>query len=222
MCITPSIIQSIAQNNYVATDIDPTLVKIVQEWFVSKRKDVLVRNARGLFLHAIKHVLPETPVCLEVGTRFGVNAERMYNILKPSKVFLLDQKPKLFSPNRPIPNIKQALQLNKCEVITGLSNDTSWVPNDLLFDYVYIDACHSHPYVEQDIQAWFPLVKPGGVIAGHDYHRNFPDVIEAVNEFYKNNINQLKVFPYKFNYTKMKHTLDDAATCREEWAFIKV
>lgn len=40
---------------------------------------------------------------------------------------------------------------------------------DGTFEFVYIDADHSYASVKADLEAWFPLVKPGGVMAGHDY-----------------------------------------------------
>ncbi len=36
-------------------------------------------------------------------------------------------------------------------------------------DFVYIDADHDYAPVKADIAAWWPLVKSGGIIAGHDY-----------------------------------------------------
>lgn len=50
-------------------------------------------------------------------------------------------------------------------------------------DLVYIDANHSYDRVRSDLQGWYPVVRPGGVLAGHDYCRHFPGVIDAVNEF---------------------------------------
>jgi len=35
-------------------------------------------------------------------------------------------------------------------------------------DFVYIDANHSYRFVKEDILAWLPKVKKGGVIGGHD------------------------------------------------------
>lgn len=37
------------------------------------------------------------------------------------------------------------------------------------FDLVYIDACHWYKEVQDDIDAWLPLVRKGGILAGHDY-----------------------------------------------------
>ena len=36
-------------------------------------------------------------------------------------------------------------------------------------DFVYIDANHSYDAVVEDIRLWYPNLKPGGVLAGHDY-----------------------------------------------------
>lgn len=37
-------------------------------------------------------------------------------------------------------------------------------------DFVYIDAQHSYEAVVRDLADWFPLVRSGGIIAGHDYN----------------------------------------------------
>lgn len=50
-------------------------------------------------------------------------------------------------------------------------------------DFVFIDANHKYENVLADIRAWLPVVKPGGVIAGHDYYtRQHPGVARAVDE----------------------------------------
>lgn len=37
------------------------------------------------------------------------------------------------------------------------------------FDLVYIDGMHTHDEVIADIEAWLPLVRPGGFLCGHDF-----------------------------------------------------
>jgi cephalosporin hydroxylase len=49
-------------------------------------------------------------------------------------------------------------------------------------DSVYIDASHHYADVMADIAAWRPLVKTGGIIAGHDYWTANVGVMDAVNE----------------------------------------
>jgi predicted O-methyltransferase YrrM len=56
---------------------------------------------------------------------------------------------------------------------------------DGYFDFVFIDADHSHQAVKEDIAAWRPKVRPGGWLGGHDYHpKKFPGVVSAVKEVF--------------------------------------
>ncbi|MEW6303163.1 MAG: class I SAM-dependent methyltransferase [Verrucomicrobiota bacterium] len=36
-------------------------------------------------------------------------------------------------------------------------------------DFVYIDAQHHEEAVAEDVRQWFPKLRPGGLLAGHDY-----------------------------------------------------
>ncbi len=50
-------------------------------------------------------------------------------------------------------------------------------------DFVFIDANHTYEAVHGDITAWYPKVRPGGVMAGDDYgNEGFPGVKQAVDE----------------------------------------
>lgn len=49
-------------------------------------------------------------------------------------------------------------------------------------DVIFIDAGHSYQNVKADIEAWLPKMKKGGIMAGHDYNKSWPGVIQAVNE----------------------------------------
>lgn len=40
---------------------------------------------------------------------------------------------------------------------------------DHYFDFVYVDARHDYKAVLEDLRAWWPKVKRGGIFAGHDY-----------------------------------------------------
>jgi len=61
--------------------------------------------------------------------------------------------------------------------------------SDSELDFVYIDGDHSYEFVSTDIKAWWPKVKSGGILAGHDYTPGNPakghiyGVIQAVTEF---------------------------------------
>jgi len=56
-------------------------------------------------------------------------------------------------------------------------------------DFVYIDARHDYASVREDLGAWFEKVRPGGLMAGHDYldgelKSGVYGVRSAVDEFF--------------------------------------
>ena len=53
-------------------------------------------------------------------------------------------------------------------------------------DFVFIDADHSYKGCKADLEAWLPKLKPGGLLAGHDFDNpEYPEfgVATAVREF---------------------------------------
>ncbi len=60
---------------------------------------------------------------------------------------------------------------------------------DESFDYIYIDSDHRYEQTVRDIAQWWPKVKKGGILAGHDYNARNKEygVIQAVDEFVKDN-----------------------------------
>lgn len=57
----------------------------------------------------------------------------------------------------------------RLKVLRGVTWQMSQHVPDGSCDIVYIDAGHSYEDVKRDLEAWIPKVKPGGVIAGHDF-----------------------------------------------------
>lgn len=58
-------------------------------------------------------------------------------------------------------------------------------------DFIFIDGSHDYKSVTEDLHAWYPKIKPDGVIAGHDY--NYPSVKKAVNTFFYNKLNNKSI-----------------------------
>lgn len=50
-------------------------------------------------------------------------------------------------------------------------------------DIVYVDAGHHEAEVRTDLQNYFALLRPGGIMFGDDYHPSVPGVIHAVDWF---------------------------------------
>jgi predicted O-methyltransferase YrrM len=62
----------------------------------------------------------------------------------------------------------------------------SKIYNNESLDWVFIDASHDYENVLADINAWYPKVKKGGIISGHDFPHG--PVRQAVTEKLKNPI----------------------------------
>jgi predicted O-methyltransferase YrrM len=50
-------------------------------------------------------------------------------------------------------------------------------------DLIYVDASHDEPDVAADLEAYWPVVKDGGVIFGDDYDQYWPGLVKAVQAF---------------------------------------
>ncbi len=78
------------------------------------------------------------------------------------------------------------------EMVQSTSEEAAiFLPNNL--DFVYIDANHSYEHTLQDLNLWWPKMKKGGILAGHDmFNEAHPEVHKAVFEFAETN----KLEPY--------------------------
>jgi len=137
-------------------------------------------------------------LCAEVGVFKGENAEMMLKHMTIKKLYLIDQyvfddNYKLSYTDDMVPIKTEALdRLSKFEekiewIFKDSLNAATFIPDEL--DFIYIDANHTYPYVKADIENFWPKVKKGGVLGGHDYCKlsGKVGVKTAVNEFAKNN-----------------------------------
>ena len=93
-------------------------------------------------------------------------------------------------------------------------NYVKFIPDEH-FDFIYIDGEHTYKAVKQDINDWWSKVKPGGILAGHDYIEDVrPDNSAklAVDEFAERNNLEFKI-------TGITPGSGDAAA--PSWLFIK-
>lgn len=74
-------------------------------------------------------------------------------------------------------------------MIRKWSKDAAELFEDNSLDFVYIDGDHRPEFVKEDIELWWPKIKKGGIIAGHDYGRgieedfDFTGLTEVVDKF---------------------------------------
>lgn len=84
---------------------------------------------------------------------------------------------------------KSALARHNCTIVRNFSTEAAKSVPDASLDFVYIDSNHVYDAVIEDIKAWTPKVRPGGIVSGHDYRvfSNKPTihVVRAVNDYTK-------------------------------------
>jgi hypothetical protein len=72
---------------------------------------------------------------------------------------------------------------DKSIILRGLTFEMAKEVPDNTLDLLYLDAAHYKEGVKADLEAWYPKVKSGGIVAGHDYLNKAYGVFDAVNEF---------------------------------------
>jgi len=116
----------------------------------------------------------------EIGTQKGEYAEYLLHNTWLEKLHIIDAWK--YVPNyKDISNVSdEAHNANYTEtlerlapfvgrynVIKAFSKDAANIIGDL--DFVYIDANHSYTSTTEDLQTWYPKVRSGGLVAGHDF-----------------------------------------------------
>lgn len=56
---------------------------------------------------------------------------------------------------------------------------------DESLDFCYVDAGHTYDDVMKDLTAWWPKIKQNSYFGGDDYTSEFPGVVSAVHDFFK-------------------------------------
>ena len=147
-------------------------------------------------------------VGVEIGVYEGINAKHCLNKLDIKYVFLIDpyMQYEKYAPKR----LGSKINLERAEraahtILNGYGHKVRWIKKksaeaigaftDDNLDFVYIDGNHAYDFVGEDILLYYPKLKVGGLLAGHDY--DIKSVRKAVDEFGK--INGLKVYAEKTN-----------------------
>jgi hypothetical protein len=158
-------------------------------------------NDNGLelpFLHQTLRYLPSAPAIVEVGSWLGGSA---YHFVKGTEdlqatIHCVDHwcgDPVLNPAGGEMEDIYQGFLTNLKEMGAPTnvvihrkpSTEAAQEFTNASLDMVYLDGSHDHDSVRQDLQAWWPKLKDGGIIAGHDYsEQHFPGLVQAVDDFF--------------------------------------
>lgn len=140
-----------------------------------------MRNAVAI----IKIKFSDYPVItgVEVGVCTGANAKDMLDNIPNLHLHLVDNACEGFKPEqigelvRNHPRTTPHFFKYSVEATKDFENDS--------LDFVYIDADHFYGTVKEDLEAWGPKVKEGGILCGHDYQPIYEPhkVARAVQEY---------------------------------------
>jgi len=89
-------------------------------------------------------------------------------------------------------NLKPLTDIGIVNLIKGYSIDESSNYKDDSISFCFLDGSHEYEDVKEDIKAWLPKVKPGGILAGHDFYgvnhqgygKGWVGVFQAVDEIF--------------------------------------
>jgi hypothetical protein len=161
-------------------------------------------DSRDLFGHALKMMGHNAGTFVEVGVNRGHYAKLMMSQWGGNRYVMVD--PWMPAPGEEYVDIANAPTIEAhndvlTEAIRNVEGfgarpvvvrDTSlgaakFTVNNTV-DVVYLDGLHHYHGVMDDIEAWWPKIKCGGVMAGHDYYlmseaKTIFTVKPAVDEF---------------------------------------
>lgn len=79
----------------------------------------------------------------------------------------------------------------RCEIVAFPSVEAARLLRPNRFDAVFLDADHTYESVKADLEAWWPRVRDGGILCGHDYctgRRALAGVKKAVDELFDDRV----------------------------------
>lgn len=144
-------------------------------------------------------LLPPSPVTVELGVAEGYFSSDILENWKPSLHYMVDNYGPIglrgdgaFSQEWHDKNYYSMLLKvrnfqDRYKILRGPTAAMSEHVKDNSVDLVYVDACHWYECVREDIRAWWPKLKHGGVMAFHDFEDDSYGVKQAVTEFSQNN-----------------------------------
>lgn len=132
-------------------------------------------------LQELARLLPPNPVVVNIGAGAGTSGLALLES-RPDLYLITIDIQKESSPFGCLAGEEEQLKLaglwgERNRQIHGDSKDVGrrWFSiayDGRQVDMVFIDGDHSYEGAKGDIEAWLPLIKPGGIMAVHDYRKD--------------------------------------------------
>lgn len=146
------------------------------------------REELGIYLN----YLNLTHLGAEVGVAYGHNAKFILSKWKGYGLFLIDpydisvcgtyiDPTSKVDFNECLTYCRKELQAFDFRIIhiRDTSNNAYDILKGIQLDFVYVDGNHHNPQVSIDLENYWNLVKPGGLLCGHDYYDTDTEVYKC-------------------------------------------
>ena len=120
---------------------------------------------------------------VEIGVAYGENAEKILEKWHGRHLYLVDpyvtQDWSKYTDQTNKINFSEALEYARQKLarfdgrktfVRRMSTDAAKDFKDGELDFVYVDGNHDYAAVLADMDAWWPKIKSGGVMGGHDFY----------------------------------------------------
>jgi hypothetical protein len=155
-------------------------------------------------LEMIKKLVKPNGIYAEIGVFKGVLSDKLYNMLNPSELYLIDLFSGIMDSGDQDGNnfekydldISYSDLINKYKstnitILKGYSYELLSSFDDNYFDMIYLDGDHTYEGVKKDLEVSYKKIKNNAFIMGHDYEMNYNKtkntynfgVKQAVDEF---------------------------------------
>lgn len=144
-----------------------------------------IKRLEGYHRHDIVNFLEgHKNVGIELGVAEGIFSSRMISSGKFQKFFAVD----VYGDIHNTPQYKRALLraglMSSYSLLRMRFDEAFDLFPDGFFDFIYIDGyAHNGEEGGKTIVDWYRKLKTGGLMAGDDYHEDWPLVVWAVNDF---------------------------------------
>jgi len=174
---------------------------------------------REKLLDQIKNFLVDVDIAVEVGTYKGDFGQIIIDKTKPNNFYAVDPL-RLFPGMISYPvsefdsqelldalakKVSTRFSKQGHTLLRGTSKEQSTTFENGSIDFFYIDGDHTYEGCKLDIDLWWPKIKSGGILSGHDFCESVNSktglkfgVIEAVTEFVEKN--NLKLYTTNESY----------------------
>lgn len=172
----------------------PTNIKIDHKFDIGSKLSILYKEGIGVEIGVLNGELSKEILSRWNGTLYMVDSWRHID-------GYIDDNSR--DDNYHIDCLKNAIEStskfqDRAHIIRMLSVEASKLFPDNFFDFIFIDADHKYSSVMEDLNAWFPKLKPGGLFSGDDY---IPDDTIDADVYFTDDSGKITGYAGKFGVT---------------------